>query len=349
MEENIQKIILDSLDNYDKNKIDLGTFIKKELELNNYDANKVNEVYSDIDTTINELHESFLDISKKSTSTHIWFKNKINNVLNRLPDDLKQDFSKEVTKALYKQNNEIFKILYNTDIPKEFGSNIENSYDFNDDVKANHFAKEFVDKDVQNNVFLNSEYLVKNINEDFLKRKDISIVKEYFENDLHNEKDKDLKKLVALSLEKNKSRSDILKEKNPIEISAIVDNVLTVGKIIHKYSKNESKLDMFSLVKDKAISSITTLASIVVKKYASQATGKIGAMIGSVFGPTGTVVGAMVGKAVGVVAGLATESNLLNSFKSFANVGKNIISSKWEKLASPLIEGGKKLLSMIFG
>lgn len=334
-EKNMQENIFDSLNRYEKtkNNLDLNDFSKNELEDANYSESQATKVIYDIESTINELDKSFFEAQNTTKSIHIWFKDKINDLTNKLPEDLKIKFINEISRSFHAQNQDLFKSLYDENIPQELNSKIPESYDIESEIDTNIISSEIVEKDIQNNVFLGSQYLAKNLNNTFSNNKDNQFVKEFFERALHDPKDKDLKNLISISLEKNKAQNENLKEKSPIEIATIVDNALTVGKVIYKYTNGEyAKLDVFELLKNKAISTVSTLAQIAIQNFASNSVAKVGSMIGSVFGPQGTVIGGVIGKAVGVLGGLISNTKIVD----FANSAKEILHPIWEKILHPI-------------
>lgn len=182
--------------------------------------------------------------------------------------------------------------------------------------------------------------------------KEVNALKEYITSDIDDEKDEDVKKMVATAIYIAAQKGylgDEMKDKNPDDIARIVDNSLTTTKAAYKVAKCEIDAEevvnyvvdrttaqvgeiVSTKIEDAATSTGTAIGTKIGEKAGKsvgEAIGKhIGGAIGSsikkALGPIGAAVGAVVGAVAGSTVGKATGGAIKNGVEIVGKAVKTL-------------------------
>ena len=332
--------ITDVLKKYDtfKNKQNVNSFVLEQLaKAGGYSDQEQKYVLEEISNTIDMLDESFSSLQEfkvNGGSRAAWLKNNIEKIIFKLPDDEKSVIMKEMKTALFNANDEIYKALYQQQLPEGFSQIIKNFR--MSDVNAVAVIQG-VDKDIQTNSILNA------ITQSgvqalpiFKEQFEIPTIKQYFESKLDSPDDKNIKKVVAFAAEMAKKKGfKPLLGKAPAEIAMIVDRGVSTAKLAYKVANREvSAVDAADYMIDRTASTVNVAVIKTCQKVGLNVGAAIGGTLGSIFGPTGTVVGTTVGRVVGYVAGTVVGTVITKGVEIISDAAKSVVRSACSGISS---------------
>ena len=329
--------IVNTLDTNDDN-----ANLAKEIENNtNLDFQKSQQLVNDIADTIELVDKNYKDLKKAKeegkTRTQ-WIQDKVDVVVKDLSSDAKNKFVQEIKTNLDASNNDMLTEVFDetVDLSKQLPD--PRYEDLNKKVIIDDFNRQLKDNTVLGAI----------INEDGkfeidTKHKEIKAVKEYFEEKLDSDYDKQFKTAVSVATEIAKNKDLLppsLKDKTPEEISMIVDKGVTSAKVAFKLANGElNAMDAVEYTIDRNTAILNSAIVTATTKYGGIAGGKVGGFIGSIFGPAGTVAGTAIGTVVGKFAGNFVGGLINKGVKKIASVAKSVGSS--------VVSGVKSVVSSV--
>ena len=304
--------------------------LAKTIEENtNLDFQKSQQLVTDIAETIELVDKNYKDLQKAKddgkTRTQ-WLQDKVDIVVKDASNEVKNKFVQEIKSNLDSSNNDMLTEVFDKtiDLSKRLPSS--KYEDLNKKVIIDDFNRQLKDNTVLGAI----------INEDGkfeidTKHKEIKAVKEYFEEKLDSDYDKQFKTAVSVATDIAKNRDLLpqsLKDKTPQEISMIVDKGVTSAKVAYKLANGElNAMDAVEYTIDRNTAILNSAIVIATTKYGGVAVGKVGGFIGSIFGPAGTIAGTAIGTVVGKFAGNFVGGLINKGVKKIANVAKSVASS----------------------
>lgn len=170
----------------------------------------------------------------------------------------------------------------------------------------------------------------------------------YFNEQLDSPYDQTFKELgtAALIRVQQTDKIDVLKEKSPTELAAIVDRTYTVAKIGVKIATGDMQpSDATDYLMDRAYAQVETIIHHKAKEVGGNVGATVGAAIGAYFGPVGATVGGVVGRFVGEQAGAVVAKTVTTGLKKVVTYAKEKIGAVANKIGSAISSGVRSLFS----
>jgi len=305
------------------------------------DLQKSIQIVDDISNTIEMVDKNYKDLqnAKENGKTRTqWLQNKVDDVVKDLTIDAKDKLVQEIKTNLDVANNDMISDVFDETV--DLSKKLPNTKyeDLNKKVIIDDFNRQLKDNTVLGAI----------INEDGkfeidTQHKEIKAVKEYFEEKLDSDYDKQFKTAVSVATDIAKNKDLLpasLKDKTPEEISMVVDKGVTSAKVAFKLANAEiNAMDAVEYTIDRSTAILNSAVVTATTKYGGVVGGKVGGFIGSIFGPAGTVAGTAIGTVVGKFAGNKIGGLINKGVKKIARVAKSVASS--------VVSGVKSVVSRV--
>lgn len=327
--ENFQKVI----------DIQHSPFILNYHEQTYQDIEKAKAVNDEVNAFFNRVDLNYQDIQAykiNGLSRNKWFEDKLEQYDKENPG-----LATEITNSVQEHHNEYL---------KEVGSE-ENIKPFNVPFTGvgKRIASKIFDKTFTENTYLDiiqTDEIYEAID---TKNESNVATKRYFEEKLDSSYDQMFKRLgTAVVLRaKETGKINILKDKTPTDIAAIVDRTYTTAKVGYKIANGEMQAsDATDYLIDRGVARVEAIIHNTAKKVGGQVGQKVGAALGIYLGPAGTAIGSTIGKFVGEQAGEFVAKKISTGVKKVASYAKEKIGSVANTVASAVSSGWNCLKSL---
>ncbi|MFK5710163.1 hypothetical protein [Lysinibacillus boronitolerans] len=302
------------------------------------DEEKANAVNDEVNAYFNRVDSNYLEIQDyklKGLSRNKWFEEKLEQYEQNHPG-----FATDITNSIQEAHNKQLKDLGVEEDVQQISTPFSGV--------GKRIVSKVLDKSFTENAYL--DFLQTDVIYDTVQAdaEPELATKRYFEEKLDSPYDKTFKKLgtaIVLRVQET-GKLDILKDKTPTDIAAIVDRSYTTAKVGYKIATGEMQAsDATDYLIDRGVARVEAIIHNTSKRVGGQVGQKLGAAVGSYFGPAGAAIGAKIGKLVGEKAGEFVAKKISTGVKkvasyakekvgSFVNTAVSVASSAWNTFKS---------------